>query len=222
MSVLLSMLLASLVQAAEKPAWQAGVAAVNVTPREAMWMAGYAARTKPSEGVAQDLYVKALALEDAEQNRLVIVTMDLIGVPRPLRDAVEQKVQSQYGLPRQSLLINASHTHCGPELRATKYSLLELDEGRAGQGQEYLRDLEQKIVALVGEALGKLAPAKLSYCHARAGFAMNRRTPVGGEYRNFPNPEGPVDHAVPMLKVETSEEKSKLVALLFGYACHNT
>ncbi len=94
MSVLVSMLLASVMQAAEKPAWKAGVATVNVTPRESMWMAGYAARTKPSEGVAQDLYAKALALEDAEQNRLVIVTMDLIGVPRPLRDAVERKVQS--------------------------------------------------------------------------------------------------------------------------------
>ncbi len=90
------------------------------------------------------------------------------------------------------------------------------------RGSGTLRDLEQKLVALIGEALGKLAPAKLSYCHARAGFAMNRRTPAGGDYRNFPNPEGPVDHAVPVLKVETAEEKSKLVALLFGYACHNT
>jgi hypothetical protein len=187
-----------------------------------MWMAGYAARTKPSEGTAQDLFAKALALEDAGQNRLVIVTMDLIGVPRPLREAVERRVGELHALPRHSLLINASHTHCGPELRATKYSLLELNETRASQGQQYLRGLEDKLVALVGEALGKLAPARLSYCHARAGFAMNRRTPAGGQYRNFPNPEGPVDHAVPVLKVETAEARGQLLAVLFGYACHNT
>jgi hypothetical protein len=218
---LLPILLAAALSA-DEPAWRAGVAAVNITPRESMWMAGYAARTKPSEGVAQELYAKALALEDTQHNRLVIVTMDLIGVPRPLRDAVEQRALSQHGLPRQSLLINASHTHCGPELRATKYSLLDLDETRAAQGQRYLKDLQDKLVALVGEALGKLAPARLSYCHARAGFAMNRRTPVGGDYRNFPNAEGPVDHDVPVLKVETTEAKPQLIALLFGYACHNT
>ena len=66
---------------ADEPAWRAGVAVAKITPRQSMWMAGYAARTRPSEGVAQDLYAKALALEDAEKNRLVLVTMDLIGVP---------------------------------------------------------------------------------------------------------------------------------------------
>src|SRR5687767_13700061 len=116
-----------------------------------MWMAGYAARTKPSEGVTLPLFAKALAVEDAEKNRLVVVTMDLIGVPRALRDSLEQQVQRQFKLPRQSLLINASHTHCGPELRATKYSLLDLDETRASQGRRYLEELEQKLVAIVGE-----------------------------------------------------------------------
>lgn len=219
---LLPIVLVAALTAAEGPAWRAGVASVNITPRDSMWMAGYASRTKASEGVALPLYAKALALEDAEENRLVIVTMDLIGVPRALRESLELKVQQQFGLPRQSLLLNASHTHCGPELRATKYSLLNLEENRASQGQQYLQDLEQKLVALVGDAINKLAPAKLAYCHARAGFAMNRRTPSESGYRNHPHPDGPVDHAVPVLKVEAAEEKGKLVALLFGYACHNT
>ena len=37
---------------------------------------------------------------------------------------------------------------------------------------------------------------------------------------NAANPEGPVDHDVPVLRVETPD--GKLRAVVFGYACHNT
>src|SRR5688500_9888581 len=184
--------LALALAAAAAGAWRAGAATVNITPRASVRMAGAAARTPPAEGVTLPLCAKALAVEDAQKDRLVVVTRDLIGVPRALRDSLEQQVKRQFKLPRQSLLINASHAHCGPELRATKYSLLDLDETRAGQGRRYLEELQQKLVAIVGEALDKLAPAKLSYCHARAGFAMNRRTPSETGYRNHPHPDGPV------------------------------
>ena len=65
--------------------WRAGVATAVITPREPMWMAGYAARTKPSEGKIHDLHAKALALESKHGTRLVVVSVDLIGVPRELR-----------------------------------------------------------------------------------------------------------------------------------------
>ena len=64
--------------------WQAGVATERVTPDQPMWMAGYASRNRPSEGTALDLYVKALSLRDAEGQRMVFVTCDLISVPRPI------------------------------------------------------------------------------------------------------------------------------------------
>src|SRR5262249_16727944 len=51
------------------------------------------------------------------------------------------------------------------------------------------------------------------------GFAMNRRLPTEKGYQNSPNPDGPVDHDVPVLRVERD---GKLRAVLFGYACHNT
>ena len=70
--------------AAEAGTWKAGTAVVKVTPTESMWMAGYAGRKKPSEGVALDLYCKALALEDDAGRRVVFVTCDLIGIPRRL------------------------------------------------------------------------------------------------------------------------------------------
>ena len=42
--------------------WRAGVATVDITPRQSLWMAGFAARTQPSQGTAQPLHAKALAI----------------------------------------------------------------------------------------------------------------------------------------------------------------
>ncbi len=75
--------------------WKAGVATTVITPQQSMWMAGYAARDKPSEGKIHDLKAKALALQDASDTRLVIVTVDLIGIPRDLRSAVEAQAHQQ-------------------------------------------------------------------------------------------------------------------------------
>ena len=44
------------------PGWQAGFAAVPITPDKPQWMAGYAARTAPAEGKDTELYTKAAVL----------------------------------------------------------------------------------------------------------------------------------------------------------------
>jgi neutral ceramidase len=205
--------------------WKAGVASVVITPDKPIWMAGYASRTNVSQGKALDLHAKALALEDDRGARLVIVTLDLIGIPRALRNGVEAAVLKEHGLPREGLLMNCSHTHSGPEFRlgrGPKDWAMFGPEGIPGakSGEEYGRELEEKLIGLVRSALASRAPASLNYQHARCGFAMNRRTLVGTNYNNFPNPDGPVDQDVPVLRVNGAD--GKLRAVLFGYACHNT
>ncbi len=204
----------------ENTGWKAGVARAVITPDEPMWMAGYASRTKPSEGKVQDLFAKALAIEDASGTRLVIVTTDLIGLSLEFRLWLQEEAEKQFQLPPAGLLLNASHTHCGPEFRPAKLALPGQDQGRVDQARKYYEFLQQKMLALVGESLKNLQPAKLGYTHGRAGFAMNRRLPTDTEPRNAPYPDGPVDHEVPVLKVESAA--GELKALLFGYACHNT
>jgi len=199
--------------------WRAGLARVKITPDESMWMAGYAARKKPSEGVLQDIYAKALALEDSQQARLVIVTLDLIGVPRALRDNLQKEAQERFHLPPAALLLNASHTHSGPEFRVSSTAATATTD-RARQAVAYSEKLQSQILGIVGEALQKLEPAQLDYLHARCGFAMNRRRPTERGFANAPNIDGPVDHDVPVLRVSAAD--GTLRAVLFGYACHNT
>ena len=200
--------------------WKAGVAKAVITPKEPMWMAGYASRNKPAEGTAQDLFAKALALEDTHGKRFVFVTLDLLAVPRTLRTALEKRLGEAHRLPPEALLLNASHTHCGPEFRIANEPAEGAELGPKDQAEGYGKFLEDTLFNLVGEALSKLAPARLTYHHARCGFAMNRRLPVDGTFHNSPYPDGPVDQDVPVLRVTGADGKES--AILFGYACHNT
>src|SRR5258708_7951512 len=162
----------------EKLTWKAGVAAVTITPTNRLWMAGYASRTNTALGKETELHGKALALEDEKGARLVMVTLDLIGVPRTLRKNLEKRCGAAYKLPPDGLLLNASHTHSGPEFRVGR---MPADEGEfrpTTEGERYGTDLEEKLFKLIGDTLNSLAPAKLGYTHARAGFAMNRRLPT--------------------------------------------
>jgi len=212
-------------RADQQSSFKAGVASIVITPDESMWMAGYAARNKPSEGKVHDLHAKALALEDEHGTRLVIVTVDLIGIPRPMRDWLAERAKQSYKLGPEALLLNAAHTHSGPVVRETRYSiygntLYGLSPEQIQQSNKYVDDLQDKLLELIGRAIENLAPAKLSYTHARAGFAMNRRLKTETGVRNSPNPDGPVDHDVPVLRIDSPD--GKLQAVLFGYACHCT
>jgi len=218
---LLALTVSAPAQKPEPMAWKAGAAGVKITPQQMLWMAGYASRTKPAEGVEQDLFAKALVLEDAAGGRFALVTLDLIGVPREMRLAVAARVEKEHGIPPERLALNASHTHSGPELRFKRLEGVDDPPRRQAEAKAYVEELETTLVGLVGTALKALAPAKVEFCEARCGFAMNRRTPDGrGGWRNFPNPAGPVDHQVPVLKVTGAEDRE--IAFVFGYACHCT
>ncbi|MEX2577676.1 MAG: neutral/alkaline non-lysosomal ceramidase N-terminal domain-containing protein [Verrucomicrobiales bacterium] len=207
--------------------WKAGLASAVITPDKPIWMAGYAGRDRPAEGKVQDLFAKALALEDEAGTRQVIVTLDLIGVPQGIRRRVAAKAEKEHGLAAEALLINASHTHSGPELRRSPDPPTEedLQNPKVRDAWEYTVELEEKLAGVIGEALADLSPARLTWNKARCGFSMNRRRdyslPADHPYaKKAPNPAGPVDQEVPALRVESPEGEAR--GVLFGYACHNT
>src|SRR5688572_15170221 len=89
-------------QSVDQPGeWKAGTASAAITPKSSMLMAGYAARKEPSEGTEQELFAKSLALEDTAGNRVIFITLDLIGVSARLRSVVTQQVQEKFQLPPQ-------------------------------------------------------------------------------------------------------------------------
>src|SRR6266849_753049 len=107
------MLIFCLLPMMAQPAWKAGAAKVSITPSQPIWMAGYDARTKPSEGVLRDIYAKALALQDDSGATTVLVTLDLVGVAPSITDGIVERAR-KLGIARERLLLIASHTHSAP------------------------------------------------------------------------------------------------------------
>ncbi len=203
-----------------EPEWKAGLASVRITPEKPVALSGYANRLKPFEQVGLDIYAKALALEDRQGRRAVIVTTDLVGIYASVVEPLCQKLTAKTGLQREQILLSWSHSHAGPALSLKA----EPPAGVAPQDAEntvaYTRWLVDRLVELVAESLKRTEPATLSWGHGVAKFVMNRRefTPKG--IILGVNPRGPVDRTVPVLRVGGAD--GKLRAVLFGCACHNT
>ena len=62
-----------------------------------MWMAGYGARNKPSEGAVHDLWAKALVLEDPAGRKAALVTLDVCGIGRDLSLQIRKTLESRSG-----------------------------------------------------------------------------------------------------------------------------
>jgi len=199
---------------------RAGVARKVITPEGPIWMAGFVARKRPSEGVVHDLWAKALALEDARRQRVVIVATDLLSLPRAISDEVAARAKQKYGLERSQLLLNSTHTHSGPVFLPNPIVGPDIDPLNQQRLVRYRQRLVDDLVEVVGAALADLRPATLAVGHGSAPFTMNRRQRTSKGIKLGANPAGPVDRDVPVLRVATPE--GKLRAVLFGYACHNT
>lgn len=211
--------------AAAADGWKAGAAKIVITPDEPMWMAGYGSRDKPAEGKQSDLWAKALVLEDAQRERAVLVSLDLVGIDRTFATRVTEKLREKLRLERRQIAICVSHTHCGPavgrNLGPMHYYLID-DQQRA-LVDKYTTTLEEKIITVVSRAIEALAPSELSWGSGKATYAVNRRTNVEAnvvELREAGKLQGPVDHDVPVLAVRNPA--GELTAVMFGYACHAT
>jgi hypothetical protein len=201
--------------------WRAGVAKIKITPEEPMWMMGYASRDKPATGTMTELWTKALALEDANGTRAVLITIEVSNTYHDLSKRVCRQLADKYQLPRESIAISATHTHSGPVVGHRAYFLFDEEQHRLKE--EYDKTLERKMVAVAGEALEKLSPCRLTWSVGKATFAVNRRNNRASEVpelRAAGKLKGPVDHDVPVLFVE--DIAGEIQAIVCGYACHAT
>jgi hypothetical protein len=155
-------------------------------------------------------------------HRIVIVTCDIIAFRRSFTNRVAERVKKDHGLPREDLVLFASHNHAGPTLVEPDESHARKQPPRAGfeNNEIYTRQLEDKIVAIIGQALQKMEPVSLSFGVGRCHFALNRREPTASGIKLGKNTTGATDESVPILKVQTAGGNP--LAIVFGYACHNT
>lgn len=205
---------------ANKTGWQAGVAKRVITPKEPLWMAGFASRTEPSKGTLHDLWIKALALEDAEGYRSLLVTSDLLGIPKDLSDRIRERLKATHGLEKSQIILNSSHTHSAPVLSHSLSDIYPMQANHLQAVKRYSDELVEQIIALASEALEGLEPATVFAQNGVARFQVNRRNNSAQHLQRLTELSGPMDPAVPVLKVLNNA--GDLIAIAFGYACHPT
>jgi hypothetical protein len=199
-----------------------GVATIDITPEEPIRLTGYGNRTAPTADVRQRLRAKALAFGDARSRPSVLITSDLIGVPRQVSDEVARRLEPA-GIPREQVAVSATHTHTGPMLSGNLPFIFSSPIPPADQAasDRYTKQLVDKLERVAREALADRRPARVSWSQGRATFAANRRVLKDGKWAAFGvNPAGPVDHDLPLLAVHAPD--GRLRALLVSYACHAT
>lgn len=187
-----------------------GVARVDVTPSYPIRLTGYAIRTGESEGVAQRLWAKGLAIAADRAGPFVLLTVDNCGISSAMREEVLRRLRPR-GVTSERLAIAFSHTHTAPCVTGVLENIFTKDIPPAEKAtiERYTRELTDKLTEVAGAALDSMQPARLSWAIGNAGFAANRRTPGGL-----------VDHDLPLLAVKSPE--GKLRAVLANYACHCT
>lgn len=223
MGAVMAMIVALTASAATAPSWRAGTGREKITPPAGLWMTGYAVRDHPAEGTAQDLWTKALAVQDPSGQRGVLITMDLCDVTRVISDHVATELMKRYQLPRSAIMTNVSHTHCAPWIEGGIAGLRIFPPEGVAKAAAFRRDLEAKMIRAASAALDSLAPATISWGEDAAQFGFNRRENpevqvpalrAGGKLK------GPFDPRVPVLALHGPD--GTLRGLLVSYACHNT
>lgn len=223
----LSVLTCALVVAMGATAWSAqdettpvGTAEVDITPAYPIRLNGYGNRKTESEGVASRLKAKALAIGEPAA---VLVAVDNCAVPARVTDDVAARLEKRAGLPRARFTVCSSHTHCGPVLSNGIPFIFgaPLPPDQQEHVDRYTHELADAIEKVALEALSNCKPATLSWGQGKVTFAANRRVLKDGRWTGFGvNPQGPVDHSLPVLRAVGAD--GALRAVLVNYACHCT
>lgn len=175
----------------------AGFSRVDITPPLGTPLAGH---PNPEKRLAAEildpLEINAVALRCGEKTT-VLLSADLLYIPRKTSDPIRRQVAEQAGIPYESIFISCTHTHTGPCVLG--YSE-PIDKNPVTTF--YYEFLTTRFVDAAKLAIADLKPAKMGYAVSSvSGVSFVRRYYMkDGSIRTNPgyhNPDiiGPVSEA---------------------------
>ena len=219
------------------PTVKAGFAEADITPEIGMEQPG--GYGKSFHRTFHDSCKARAAVFDDGRRRVAIVGLDALIVPRGLVVEARKAIAAKCGIPGESVLINASHSHSSGPIGMVQ-------PGEFDGAPELVRKLAyEKSSCADAKYLGKVREAILAaVCQADAGkadlvcgvgsgreekAAFNRRIRMtNGRTFTHPgqlNPDmikyaGPIDPEVGV--VGAWDKKGQLIGCIVNYACHAT
>jgi len=220
---------------------RAGIAKVDITPTESLYMGGYdeSGRPGPSDGVYGKIYLRALVFDD-NIKRIVFIEADIVDLPQEDYLPLTNLISSQTGIPFENIMVGCVHNHAAPY------------PDEKNKNSEWSKQLNNRFVTVVKNAVADLEPVKLGGGIGKSNIGMNRRKRMNdtisylsfdennssqssgkfktdkpvkiremeGVYRLGANPSGPIDDEVGILRIDKLSGQPK--AVFVNYACHGT
>ncbi len=186
-----------------------GVSEVDVTPDYPVRLSGYGARREETAKIKSTLYARALAI--GAERPVLMLALENCGVTASFTASVVRELGRRAGIDRECVVLCYTHTHNAPMLSGAAPMLFSTDIPAAHQRHidRYTGEVAGLLVEAGLRALSNRKPACLSYSEGHAGFSVNRRAQIG-----------PVDHVMPMIRVDDPD--GNLRAVWVSYACHCT
>lgn len=193
--------------------FKAGAVTVNITPAQPVPLSGYADRAQPSQGVHDSIYARAFVFEDGETSACIIQA-DLIGFSFEFADEINARIEKATGIPATHCMLVAVHNHGGPSTRV-------YGESESEHLQRYIEKLKDDLLQGVTQAWQNRQPARLGYGLGACRMNINRRArhADGGIWLGR-NPDGPCDHRVNVVKIETLPGQP--MGIMVNWPCHAT
>jgi len=179
MSVLVVLLILHIFCPAGQAVLKGGCAKVNITPPLGIPLIG--SYGKPSDDIIDELYAKALVLNDGSTT-IAIISVDLLYSPleeitNPIRKIIKDKI----GIPEQNIFICATHTHSGPEV-FTRTKLRPEKEVPASEiDQFYLQTLIRKMAGSVLIAHKNMREVKIGATKGQIPEILYNRRPKNND-----------------------------------------
>jgi len=210
---------------------KAGAATSNITPPLGGNIVG-GFRPTPSQHIHDELHARCLVLDDGK-TRLAIVICDLLGMHRTVSDQARKLIQERLNIPREQVLISATHTHSAVSaLGDNRYE-------EAAPLDDYQSFVALRIADGVQRAANLLRPAEWAFTTVEIPeHVFNRRwylrpgtmpaNPFGGQdlvkmnppggSPNLLEPAGPTDPVVSILSVRQPDGTP--IAVYAAYSLH--
>ena len=172
---------------------------ISTTEEEHVVLAGFAARTKLSDGIHQHLYTHCLVLGDGKQ-KVCLISNDLMEISPDISDTIRTMIAERSGLELDRILMHNIHTHSAP---------------RSGGASNYTggtnRAWKDRMIATLVDNAVKTIGEKGKHFTLEVGKGS---TAING---NRCEKEGPVDHDV---YVARFLQKGKPTVSIVNLACH--
>jgi neutral ceramidase len=178
----------------------AGVAKLDITPPPDTPVIGHPRKTS---GVRDPIRAGILLLDDGK-TRVAIATFDLIGATDALVRTVREAVSAKAGVPRENILVAASHNHSGPDFE---------------KQEAWAKQVAGKIATAAAEAASDMRPVTVGYGEDTIGFGINRRKVINGRAVVRLNPAGPNDRRVKVLRFDDGRSLTPMAVLMHA-VCH--